>query len=86
MLDIRVSQVVIPNVPQPVCIEQLRKALGNIVRLYQVPNLVDTYILKVVLDVAASAQTAVFLLLFFQSEKAFSHERNKWKCSHNLVS
>ena len=22
------SQVVIPNVPQPVCIEQLRKALG----------------------------------------------------------
>ena len=77
--------VVIPNVPQPVCIKQLRKALGNIVRLYQVPNLVDTYIRKIVLAVAASAQAAVFLLLFFQSELGLSFSEKIGVGWHGIV-
>ena len=48
------TEVVIPDVPQPICLEQLRKALCNIVGLNQIANLVDAYILKIVLDVAAS--------------------------------
>ena len=34
------SQVVIPDVSQPVCLEQLRKTLSNIVRFNQITNLV----------------------------------------------
>ena len=76
------SEIVIPDLPHPLRLEQLRKALCDVVRLDQIANLIDTYILKIVLDIAASAQAAVFLLLFFQSKKAFSHERNKRQCSH----
>ena len=54
VLDIRVPQIMIPDVSQPICLEQLRKALCNIVGLDQIANLVDAYILKIVLDVAAS--------------------------------
>ena len=59
------SQVVIPDVSQPVCLEQLRKTLSNIVRFNQITNLVYANITDVVLDIAASAQTTVFLLFFF---------------------
>ena len=59
------TEVVIPDVPQPICLEQLRKALCNIVGLNQITNLVYANITDVVLDVAASAQTTVFLLFFF---------------------
>ena len=76
------SQIMVSDVSQPICLEQLRKALCDIVRLDQIANLIDTYILKIFLDVAASAQAAVFLLLFFQGEKSFPHERNKRQCSH----
>ena len=48
------SEIMIPDVSQPICLEQLRKALSNIVGLDQIANLVDAYILKLVLDVAAS--------------------------------
>lgn len=82
VLDIRVAKIMIPDLPHPLRLEQLRKALCDIVRLDQIANLIDTYILKIFLDVAASAQAAVFLLLFFQSEKSFPHERNKRQCSH----
>ena len=75
-------EIVIPDLSHSLCLEQFRKTLCDVVGLDQIANLVDTYILKVVLDVAASAQAAVFLLLFFQSKKAFSHERNKRQCSH----
>ena len=76
------SQVVIPDVPQPVCLEQLRKALCNIMGLNQITDLVDTYITDVVLDVAASAQAAIVFLLIFQGKKSFSHEWNKRQCPH----
>jgi len=54
------------------------------VGLDQIANLIDTYILKIFLDVAASAQAAVFLLFFFQRKKSFPHERNKRQCPHGV--
>lgn len=75
-------EIVIPDLPHPLRLEQLRKALCDVVRLDQIANLIDTYILKIVLDVAASAQAAVFLLFFLQCEKSFPHERNERQCSH----
>ena len=82
VLDIRVSEIVIPDLPHPLRLEQLRKALCDVVRLDQIANLVYADIINIVLDVAASAQATVFLLLFFQGEKSFPHERNKRQCSH----
>ena len=76
------SEIMIPDLSHPLRLEQLRKALCDVVGLDQIANLIDTYILKIVLDVAASAQAAVFLLLFFQGEKPFPHKRNKRQCSH----
>lgn len=76
------SQIVVSDVSQPVCLEKLRKALCDVMRLDQITNFVDTYILKIVLDVTASAQAAVFLLLCFQCEKSFPHERNERQGSH----
>lgn len=76
------SQVVKSDVSQSICLEQLRKTLSDIMGLDQITNLVYADITGVVLDVTASAQAAIFLLLLLQSEKPFSHERNKWKCPH----
>ena len=76
------SQVVIPDVSQPICLEQLRKTLSDIMGLDQITNLVYANIIDVVLDVATSAQTTVFLLFFFQGEKSFPHERNERQCPH----
>ena len=53
-------EIVIPDLSHAVCLEKLRKALCDIMRLDQIANLIDTYILKIFLDVAASAQAAVF--------------------------
>ncbi len=75
-------EIMIPDLPHPLRLEQLRKALCDVVGLDQIANLIDTYILKIVLDVAASAQAAVFLLFFFQRKKSFPHERNKRQCPH----
>ena len=75
-------EIVIPDLSHSLCLEQFRKTLCDVVGLDQIANLIDTYILKIFLDVAASAQAAVFLLLFFQGEKSFPHERNKRQCSH----
>lgn len=76
-------EIVIPDLSHSLCLEQFRKTLCDVVGLDQIANLIDTYILKIFLDVAASAQAAVFLLLFFQGEKSFSHKRDERKCSHN---
>ena len=42
------SEIVIPDLPHPLRLEQLRKALCDVVRLDQIANLIDTYILKIV--------------------------------------
>ena len=76
------SEIVIPDLPHPLRLEQLRKALCDVVGLDQIANLIDTYIPKIVLDVTASAQAAVLLLFFFQRKKSFPHEGNKRQCSH----
>ena len=44
-------EIVIPDLSHAVCLEKLRKALCDVMRLDQIANLVDTYIFKVVLDV-----------------------------------
>lgn len=76
------SEIMIPDLSHPLRLEQLRKALSDVVGLYQIANLIDTYILKIVLDVTASAQATVLLLFFFQCKKSFPHGRNKRQCSH----
>ena len=76
------SEIMIPDVSQPICLEQLRKALSNIVGLDEIANLIDANIIYIVLDVTASAQAAIFFLLIFQGEKSFSHEWNKRQCPH----
>ena len=63
-------EIVIPDLSHSLCLEQFRKTLCDVVGLDQIANLIDTYILKVVLDVAASAQAAVFLLFFFLSNRS----------------
>lgn len=75
-------EIVIPDLSHSLCLEQFRKTLCDVVGLDQIANLIDTYILKIFLDVAASAQAAVFLLLFFQRKKSFPHEGNKGQCPH----
>lgn len=75
-------EIVIPDLSHSLCLEQFRKTLCDVVGLDQIANLIDTYILKIVLDVTASAQAAVLLLFFFQCEKSFPHERNKRQCPH----
>ena len=75
-------EIVIPDLSHSLCLEQFRKTLCDVVGLDQIANLIDTYILKIFLDVAASAQAAVFLLFFFQRKKSFPHERNKRQCPH----
>ena len=75
-------EIVTPDLSHSLRLEQLRKALCDVVGLDQIANLIDTYILKIFLDVAASAQAAVFMLLFFQRKKSLPHERNKRQCPH----
>ncbi len=41
-------EIVIPDLPHPLRLEQFRKALCDVVRLDQIANLIDTYILKIV--------------------------------------
>ena len=73
-------EIVIPDLSHSICLEQFRKTLCDVVGLDQIANLIDTYILKIFLDIAASAQAAVFLLFFFQRKKSFPHERNERQC------
>ena len=76
------SEVVIPDVSHAVCLEQIGKCSCYIMRLNQIANLIDTDMINIVLDVAASAQATVFLLLFLEGKKSFSHKRYERKCSH----
>ena len=54
------SEIVISDVSQPICLEQLWKALCNIVGLDQIANLVDAYILKIV-DLCNSAKARLHI-------------------------
>ena len=65
------SEIVIPDVSQPICLEQLWKALCNIVGLDQIANLVDAYILKIVIYATAQKQG-------FISEPCFCAVRPAW--------
>ena len=76
------SEVVKSDVSHALRFEQFRKALSDIVRLDQIANLVDAYIVKIVLDVAASAQPAIFLLFLSECKKSVSHKWNKRKRPH----
>lgn len=42
-------EIVIPDLSHSLCLEQFRKALCDVVRLDQIANLIDTYILKIFL-------------------------------------
>ena len=65
------SEIVISDVSQPICLEQLWKALCNIVGLDQIANLVDAYILKIVIYATAQKQG-------FISEPCFCAVRPAW--------
>ena len=65
------SEIVIPDVSQPICLEQLWKALCNIVGLDQIANLVDAYILKIVIYATAQEQGLI-------SEACFGAVRPEW--------
>ena len=65
------SEIVIPDVSQPICLEQLWKALCNIVGLDQIANLVDANILKIVIYATAQKQG-------FISEPCFCAVRPAW--------
>ena len=68
-------EIVIPDLSHPLRLEQLRKALCDVVGLDQIAKLIDAYILKIVLDVTASAQAAILLLFFFQCKNT---SLNRW--------
>ena len=57
VLDIRVPEIVIPDLSHSLCLEQLRKALCDVVGLDQIANLIDTYILKITLFFAGSCMS-----------------------------
>ena len=73
------AKVVEPDLTHPVGFEQLREAFRYIVRLDQIADLIDTHIVQIFAVVAATAETAVFLLLFFLSKEPFPDKRDKWK-------
>ena len=75
------AKVVEPDLTHPAGFEQLREALRYIVRLDQIADFIDAYIIQILAVVAATAETVVFLLLFFQSQKPLSDKRDKRKRS-----
>lgn len=62
VLDIRVSQVMKANMFQVMFLKQLRKIPCYAVRIDQIANFVNTYIIQILFVVAPSAQSAIFLL------------------------
>ena len=56
-LDIRVPEIVIPDLSHSLCLEQFRKTLCDVVGLDQIANLIDTYILKITLFFAGSCMS-----------------------------
>ena len=71
MLDIRVLEIVIAYLPQSVFLQNIGKALCEIARLDQFPDLIDIDIVGVLGAVRPSAQLAVLLLLCFQAMQQF---------------
>ena len=57
VLDIRVPEIVIPDLSHSLCLEQFRKTLCDVVGLDQIANLIDTYILKITLFFAGSCMS-----------------------------
>ena len=66
MLDIRVAQIVEPNLPQAVVGQQLGEAVGHRVGQDQIAHLVHEQIALVLLVVAVAAELLVVGLLLFQ--------------------
>lgn len=77
VLDIRVSEIVIAYLPQSVFLQNIGKALCEIARLDQFPDLIDIDIVSVLGAVRPSAQLAVLLLLCFQAMQQFLKRRDK---------
>ena len=77
MLDIRVSEIVKADLPQSVFLQNIGKALCEIARLDQFPDLIDIDIVSVLGAVRPSAQLAVLLLLRFQTVQQFLKRRHK---------
>lgn len=75
------TKVVKSDLTHPAGFEQLRETLRYIVRLDQIADFIDAYIIQILAVVAATAEAAVFLLLFFQSQKPLSDKRDKRKRS-----
>lgn len=66
-------EIVIPDLSHSLCLEQFRKTLCDVVGLDQIANLIDTYILKIVLDVAASAQSTLISALKKKLRREYNH-------------
>ena len=71
------SEIVIAYLPQSVFLQNIGKALCEIARLDQFPDLIDIDIVGVLGAVRPSAQLAVLLLLCFQAVQQFLKRRDK---------
>ena len=71
------SEIVIAYLPQSVFLQNIGKALCEIARLDQFPDLIDIDIVGVLGAVRPSAQLAVLLLLCFQAMQQFLKRRDK---------
>ncbi len=70
-------QIVKTDLPQSVFLQNIGKALCEIARLDQFPDLIDIDIVSVLGAVRPSAQLAVLLLLCFQTVQQFFKRRDK---------
>ena len=70
-------EIVIAYLPQSVFLQNIGKALCEIARLDQFPDLIDIDIVGVLGAVRPSAQLAVLLLLCFQAMQQFLKRRDK---------
>ena len=82
MLDIRVPEIVKPNVPQIVTFQNLAEVLRNRIWIEDSTHGINKDIAVVFAVVTISADTLVLFLLFFQFQKFFSevtHQRERTK-------
>lgn len=71
------SEIVIAYLPQSVFLQNIGKALCEVARFDQFPDLIDIDIVGVLDAVRPSAQLAVLLLLCFQAVQQFLKRRDK---------
>lgn len=55
VLDIRVSQIVIAHSAQSVFLQKLRESAGNIIRLDDISDFIDTHIARVIFHIGSPA-------------------------------